>query len=203
MSKVNKPVVDSIECVLSKTQVTQLKGVVASIVQLEIAEKVFDTGAKGLISMFDEVFKTIDKSKGNMSVRAKAVESSMLTVLSTMELTDSVDARSKLVVSTISNAISNGVLLKTDLIPFTLIQRVVKLVVGGSISKKELTALSKVEDAKYPKACQDLCTKGDYKALCGSVDFSMLDEGLVDVVKGLDKTSLAGLAGLIKVQVGA
>jgi len=117
-------------------------------------------------------------------------------------LSDTLFKRASGVVNTISDAIAKGVLLKTGLIPFTLIQRVVKFVVEGNISKKELTALSKVEDEKYLKACQDLCTKGDYKALVGSVDYSMLDEGLVTTVKGLDKEALKGMQGLLKVVLG-
>ena len=189
--------------VMSDEQETTLRGLVGTVVALESAEKAFDVSAKSLISVFGEMFEAIDKSKGNMAARAKAVESSMLTFISTIEMSDGAETRSKGVVTTVSGAISKGIILKTDLIPFTLMQKVIKLVLSGHISKKEITAISKLDDTKYAKGLQDLCTKGDYKALVGSVDYSMLDEDLITLVQGLDKGALTGLSGLIKVVVGA
>jgi len=58
---------------------------VTNVVALDVAETAFDSSAKSLIELFDGVFNTIDKSKGNMKVRANAVAVAMIASLSPIE----------------------------------------------------------------------------------------------------------------------
>ena len=189
---------------LSKQQTESIKVLVGSVVALEEAERVFDTSSKAIITMFKEVYATVNKSEGTAKIRAGLVATEIIKVVDSIEdVPSTVVTRVKKVVTTVEALYLSGITLKVTLIPFTLIMKVVELHSGKFISKSSITSANKVEDAMYKKAIEDICTAGAYKELCGIVDFSMLDEGLVTIVKGLDSKAITGLAGLCKIVKGA
>lgn len=189
---------------LNKQQTESIKVLVGSVVALEEAEKVFDTSSKAIIEMFKEVYATVNKSEGTAKVRASLVASELIKVVDSIEdVSASVVGRVKKVITTVEALYLSGITLKVTLIPFTLIMKVVELHSGKFITKSSITTANKVDDGEYKKAIEDICTAGAYKELVGTVDFSMLDESLVTLVKGLDSSAITGLAGLCKIVKGA
>lgn len=189
---------------LSKQQRELVVSLVGSVVALEEAEKVFDTSSKSIITMFKEVYATVDKVEGTAKVRASLVAIELIKVVeSVYDVPTTVISRVKKVITTVEALYLSGITLKVTLIPFTLIQKVVELHSGQYISKSSITKAKKVDDSEYKKAIEDICTAGAYKELVGAVDYSMLDESLVTLVKELDSSAITGLAGLCKIVVGA
>ena len=188
---------------MTDTQSKLVVGLVASVVALEKAEKKFDTSSKAIISLFVELVEA--QTKGTLKVKAKVVHEEMTAVVGTVDgVSDSTIKRIITVIDTVAKYHQQGLKLRTTAIPFTLIQQVVELLDGKFITKSQVDKTAQLkDDVKYAKALKDICTAGAYKELVGSVDYSMLDEDTVTLVKGLTKDSLKGLQGLVRVQLGA
>ena len=189
---------------LTVTQKKKISLLVDSVVALEKAEVVFDSSSKAIIDLYHELLADKD-IKGTLKEKNSLVFSLMMNELGKHEakLSDHVYKRVVDVCKTVHKYISLGVILKVNLIPFTLISKVTKLLDKKAITKKQIANAHKKEDTKYKEALENLCIAGDYKLLVGSVDYSMLDDETVTLVKALDEASLKGLQGLVKVQLGA
>ncbi len=188
---------------MNEAQSKLVVGLVKSVVALEKAEKKFDTSSKAIIALFVEL--TEAQEEGTLKAKAKLVHSDMSAVVTDMkDVAEHTSKRIIKVIDTVAKYHEQGLKLRTTAIPFTLIGQIVELLDGKFITKSQVDKTSKIsDDVKYTKALKDLVVAGAYKELVGSVDFSMLDEDTVTLVKGLSKDSLKGLQGLVRVQLGA
>ena len=194
----------NIELALSAEQKSSILTLVKSVVALEKAEIKFDMTSKSIIDLFNDIFSSIPKDKGNFKDKVSATRDILLKEIKELDtLQKSTVTRVNHVINTVANLLLSGLKLKIKEIPFVLVTKVVDLHKDGYLSTKEINKALKKDEEDYKEALEDLCTKGAYKKLVGSVDFSMLDEDTVTLVKALDKSSLIGLQGLIKVQMGA
>ena len=178
---------------------------VQSVVALEKAEVKFDTSSKAIIALFEELLGSGDVTKA-LKEKALVVYGEMVVVVKGVaDIKTTTEKRIVSVLDTVLIHYSLGLRMRVSAIAFTDLQRVCELVEGGNLSKSQLTKAHKQNEADkdYEKAIKDLIVIGAYKKLVGTVDYSMLDEDTVTLVKALSKDDLKGLQGLVKVQLGA